>query len=136
MMMATHEPASSNLPAARRVIMVVEDDEAIARLIHEVISEIPNARVEMCRTGHEALARAPEIQPDLVLLDLGLPGLYGTSVAVALRRTNRQLPIIVISALPGHTVAEDAWTIQAQAYLTKPFEPQALHDLVRQHLEV
>ncbi|HEU0168590.1 MAG TPA: response regulator [Chloroflexota bacterium] len=129
-------PANAGQPIALRTVMVVEDDEAIARLIHTVIAEIPGAQVETCRTGHEALTRAAMVQPDLVLLDLGLPGLYGTSVALALRQANRQLPIIVISALPGHTVAEDAWTIQAQAYLTKPFEPQALQELVRRYLQL
>ena len=134
MLMTAQAPPQAGQGNTTRVVMVVEDDEAIARLIQAVLADIDGANVEMCRTGHEALARAADVQPDLVLLDLGLPGLYGTSVALALRQTNRHLPIIVISALPGHTVAEDAWTIQAQAYLTKPFEPQVLADLVRQYL--
>jgi len=116
-----------------KTILVVEDDEAIAQLISQILAE-EDVRVETARTGHEAMELARASQPDLVVLDLGLPGLYGTSVATALRQAYRKLPIIVVSALPPHTVSEDAWAIQAQAYLTKPFEPDHLQELVRRYL--
>ena len=122
------------LPSQRRVL-VIEDDEAIALLIQTILQEA-GLMVDTARTGHEALELAAATTPDLVVLDLGLPGLYGTSVAVALRQAYRKLPIIVVSALPDRTVAEDAWGIQAQGYLTKPFEPDALERLVLRYIEV
>ena len=99
-----------------------------------ILTEDEDIVVKMARSGHEAMELAARLERNLVVLDLGLPGLYGTSVGMALRQTYRKLPIIVVSALPDHTVAEDAWAIHAQGYLTKPFEPEALHELVRSHL--
>jgi len=72
--------------------------------------------------------------PRLVILDLGLPGLYGTSLAITLRAEFPGLPFIVVSALQADAVAQDAWSIGAAAYLTKPFDCDELLATVRRVL--
>src|SRR5579862_1055541 len=102
-------------------VLVAEDDAAIGRLLETIISE-SGLPVRVARTGHEALAHAEKDPPAVLVLDLGLPGLYGTSVAVTLKRTYPKLPIVVISAMPTDVVVQDSWSIGAYAYFTKPFE--------------
>jgi two-component system KDP operon response regulator KdpE len=114
-------------------VLIVEDDPAIAGLMATLLEEV-QVPAEVARTGNQALASVRARPPRLMILDLGLPGLYGTSVAVALRRERPALPIVVVSAAPTRTVAEDAWSIGARRFLTKPFECDEFVDLVRQEL--
>jgi DNA-binding response OmpR family regulator len=113
--------------------LVVEDDDPIAELVESVLTE-EGLTVVRSRTGHEAMQASERFRPDIVLLDLGLPGVYGTSIASALKARWRDLPILVVSALSDETVARDAAECGAAAYLTKPFELEQLTEAVRRLL--
>ncbi len=110
--------------------LVIEDDDPIAVLFETVLKD-EGFEVVRSRTGHEAMELAEQWAPDLVLLDLGLPGIYGTSIASALKARWRELPILVVSALSAATVSQDAADCGATAYLTKPFELEQLTEVVR-----
>lgn len=114
-------------------VLVVEDDQCIGQLLVDVLAEC-GLPARVARTGHQALIEADAEQPSLVLLDLGLPGLYGTSVAVILRRHWPKLPIIIMSALSVQAVSRDAWSIGAAAYFTKPFDCWAVVGKVQELL--
>jgi DNA-binding response OmpR family regulator len=114
-------------------ILIVEDDAAIASVLQMLLSDA-GLVAEVAHTGQQALATVERECPKLVLLDLGLPGLYGTSLAVTLRMRWPSLPFIVISALPDLAVAQDAWSIGAAAYFTKPFDVDDLTATVRRIL--
>ena len=118
---------------ASRHVLVIEDDEAIARFVASAIVDL-GLSVAVARTGHQGLEMAAQRPPNLVVLDLGLPGLYGTTLGITLRASQPGLPIIVMSALPRHAVAADAWMIGAHTYLTKPFDVDALETAVRSAL--
>lgn len=116
-----------------RPVLLVEDDDPISELIRLMLLDM-GLPVEVARSGPEAIAMAARQRPALVILDLGLPDMYGRAVGRRLRRLYPNVPIMVISALAGSTVAEDAWAIGAFAYLTKPFELEALTDAIRRGL--
>jgi len=69
---------------------------------------------------------AMERLPGAVVLDLNLPALYGTSVAVALRTQYRELAFILVSGVPEEVLAAEAEQIGAFAYFSKPFDCEAL----------
>jgi len=126
--------ASASTDGPKRWVLVVEDDDAVANLLDTLLSELGCA-VRVARTGHQALEMAAGDAPSLVILDLGLPGLYGTSVGVTLRHMHPKLPLIIVSALPDSAVAQDAWSVGAQAYFTKPFDCDQLLAKARELIE-
>lgn len=119
----------------RHRVLLVEDDQAISELMQMVLKGM-GLSVDVAPTGHRALELAQLHRPALVVLDLGLPEMYGKTVAANLRRQYGNLPVLVVSALSSSAVAEDAWEIGAFAYITKPFELDAFTDAVQRGLKL
>jgi CheY-like chemotaxis protein len=109
-------------------ILVVEDQDAIRRMIEALVGA-RGYGVTAVSTGTRAIDVATSEPPDLVLLDLMLPGQYdGFAVCERLRlepKTQR-IPIIIISALDDEDSRAKATAAGATAYYTKPFSPIAL----------
>ena len=101
------------------LILVVEDDGTVRNLITTTLK--PNeSRVLTASDGESAIAAASTRQPDIVLLDLGLPDMDGVEVIHRIRSWS-QMPIIVISARSEDTDKIAALDAGADDYLTKPF---------------
>jgi DNA-binding response OmpR family regulator len=106
-------------------ILLVEDHADSAEAMVALMDRMSH-RVQWVSTGAAALAvldRGPaSTLPDVVILDLMLPDMSGTSVVQELRTANRTLPpVIVLSAKPLATIRQEADSIGAAAYLRKPF---------------
>jgi len=109
-------------------ILVVEDQDSIRRMI-EALVQARGYEVTAVASGTKALDVASTEPPDLVLLDLMLPGQYdGFEVCRRLRGepTTEHVPVVVISALDDAESRAKATEAGATAYYTKPFSPIAL----------
>lgn len=106
------------------LILVVEDDAAVRNLITTTM-ETHNYRFQAAPTGETAILEAASHNPDVILLDLGLPDLDGVEVIRKIR-TWSKTPIIVISARSEDTDKIDALDAGADDYLTKPFSVEEL----------
>lgn len=107
-------------------ILVVEDDYSIRRLIEDVLSE-RGYSVAVAESGDVAMLQMREHRPDLVLLDLMMPGMNGWAF-LQTRESDRDLvtiPVLVISAA-GQTGIGDAQKLGAPVYLPKPFDVDTL----------
>jgi two-component system, OmpR family, KDP operon response regulator KdpE len=100
-------------------VLVVEDDPQLRRTL-ELSLTAHGYQVEVTGTGEDALILAGRRPPDLLLLDLGLPGMDGSEVILGLREWT-QLPIIVLSARGAEADKVQALDAGANDYLTKPF---------------
>jgi DNA-binding response OmpR family regulator len=111
-------------------ILVVDDDQVIQQLL-KVNLELEGYAVEVASDGEEALALYPEFQPNLVLLDIMMPKLDGWEVA---RRLNAneggRPPIVLLSARAQDADVQKGHDLGAAAYVTKPFDPIELLDLI------
>ena len=101
------------------LILVVEDDAAVRNLIATTL-ETHNYRFHSASTGETAILEASSHNPDVVLLDLGLPDMDGIEIIKKIR-TWSKMPIIVISARSEDMDKIDALDAGADDYLTKPF---------------
>lgn len=109
-------------------ILVVEDQDAIRRMIEALVGA-RGYGVTAVSTGSRAIDVATSEPPDLVLLDLMLPGQYdGFAVCERLRKDpiTEHIPIVIISALDDESSRARAAAAGATAYYTKPFSPIAL----------
>ncbi len=111
------------------MILVVEDDARLAATLERVL-EAEGHEVVVAGDGVEALRRARERAPDLVILDVMLPGLDGIAVCRRLRAT-AQFPILMLTALSGTEERVRGLDSGADDYLVKPFAYQELLARVR-----
>ncbi len=112
-----------------KTILVVDDEAKIARLVRDYI-ENAGFRVLLAHDGPTALAQFRHERPDLIVLDLNLPGLDGIDVARAVRREART-PIIMLTARVDETDRIVGLELGADDYVTKPFSPRELVARVR-----
>lgn len=106
------------------LILVVEDDASVRNLITTTL-KAHDYRYLTAPTGQAAVLEASSHNPDIVLLDLGLPDIDGVEVIEKIR-TWSNMPIIVISARSEDTDKIDALDAGADEYLTKPFSVEEL----------
>ncbi len=108
-------------------ILIVEDEPDIADLVAHTLAKAGHTTV-VAATGPEALARAREAPPALVVLDLMLPGLDGFAVCRALRGDPRTaaVPILMLTARAQESDRVAGLELGADDYVTKPFSPREL----------
>lgn len=106
------------------LILVVEDDTSVRNLITTTL-KAHDYRYLTAPNGQTAILEASSHNPDIVLLDLGLPDIDGVEVIEKIR-TWSNMPIIVISARSEDTDKIDALDAGADDYLTKPFSVEEL----------
>ncbi len=109
--------------------MIVEDEPAVARGV-QVALEREGYGVKVIMTGEEAVARFAELAPDLVLLDVRLPGIDGFEVCRQLRRETRA-PILFLTARTDEVDKVVGLEIGADDYLVKPFSVRELTSRVK-----
>jgi two-component system, OmpR family, alkaline phosphatase synthesis response regulator PhoP len=109
---------------ATHTILVVEDELNIQNVIRTYL-ESENFRVVCVDNGPEVLARAREVKPDLVIMDLMLPGMDGMEVTARLRQES-DVYILMLTARSEETDRVAGLRIGADDYLTKPFSPREL----------
>lgn len=108
----------------RQLVLVVEDDAAIRNLISTTL-ETYKYKYLTAATGETAIMEAVSHNPDVVLLDLGLPDMDGVGIIRKIRSWST-MPIIVISARTEETDKIEALDAGADDYLTKPFSVEEL----------
>jgi DNA-binding response OmpR family regulator len=112
-----------------QLILVVDDEPKVTRLARDYL-EKNGFRVLTAGDGQTALASARREKPDLIILDLMLPGIDGREVCRILRRES-DIPIIMLTALSEEIDQVTGLEIGADDYITKPFSPRALVARVR-----
>jgi DNA-binding response OmpR family regulator len=105
-------------------ILVVDDEMKIARLVRDYLTEA-GFDVAMASNGPAAVALARGERPDLVILDLGLPGMDGYDVTRSIR-SNSTIPIIMLTARSEETDRIVGLELGADDYVVKPFSPREL----------
>lgn len=113
----------------QELILVVDDEPKVSRLARDYL-EKNGFRVQVAADGPTALAAARREHPDLIVLDLMLPGLDGREVCRILRRES-DVPIIMLTALAEESDQVAGLEIGADDYIIKPFSPRALVARVR-----
>lgn len=108
-------------------ILVIEDEEDILALIHFNLVKA-GFRVECAATGEDGYKKARDLRPDLVLLDLMLPGMDGLEVCHRLRQApdTKDCPIIMLTAKGEEHDIVRGLEMGADDYVPKPFSPQVL----------
>lgn len=117
-------------------VMAVDDDPVIRGLL-EVNLEMEGHVVVTAVDGRDALDKVHADPPDLILLDVMMPNVNGWQVAEALKAdaSTRDIPVVFLSARAMEADVRKGTELGVQSYVTKPFDPIDLMDLVNRLLE-
>src|SRR5271154_5494517 len=121
-------------------ILVVDDAAVIRRLVSDELSMDPALEVVgTAANGKIALSKLPQVNPDLVILDIEMPEMDGLATLTELRKTYPRLPVIMFSALTerGAEATLDALALGATDYFTKPANAGGLEaslEIIREQL--
>lgn len=119
---------------SQQTVLVVDDEKQNRNLLAELLQN--DCRVTLAKNGAQALERAHEQHPDLILLDVMMPDMSGYQVIQTLKHDDetRQIPVIFISALDSPADEERGLDLGAVDYITKPFHPSIVRKRVLNHL--
>ncbi len=116
-------------------ILLVEDEKNIILGVRTCLDAV-GYNVEVVEDGEAALESVRREKPDLMLLDLLLPKVDGFEVLSVLKNNEKykDIPVIVLTAKAGEEDRQRALDLGANAYMTKPFRPQELWDILKKYL--
>ena len=110
----------------KKRIMVVDDSRMMALQIEKLLENTEYEVAAHCENGEEAIARYDEIKPDVVTMDIIMPGIDGLEAAQVLMYEHDEAKIIMITSLGNDDMLQEVYGIGAQAVLFKPLTREAL----------
>mgnify|MGYP001028589784 CR=1 FL=1 len=118
-------------------LLHVEDDADIREIAEIALSLSGEFEVVQCESGEAALAQVENYTPDVVLLDMMMPGMTGRQTLEKMREKPElaDVPAIFMTARAQHTEIEELLQIGAADVISKPFDPMALSDQIKQAME-
>ena len=116
-------------------VIIIEDSASVRRLI-EVCLRVLDVDLSAAEDGLQGLEVARDIKPDVIVLDVGLPGMDGWEVLRHLRagEDTREIQVLVLTAHAQPAIAEQATQGGADDFMTKPFRPMELRERIEKLL--
>lgn len=115
-------------------VLVVDDQLGVRRLLYETFREDQH-EVEMAGNGKEALQILEGFDPDLILMDMKMPGMNGIDTLRQIRSFNKEVGVIMMTAYGDAQNMEQARDLGVLYYMSKPFDLFEMRDRVREILE-
>lgn len=114
-------------------MLVVDDQMGVRRLLFEAFGE-EGYTVEMAASGQEAIERVKECMPDIILMDMKMPGMNGLEALHEIRKINESVLVIMMTAYGELEIVAEAMKLGIKEYVTKPFDINELRSLVKKVL--
>lgn len=104
--------------------MVVDDSRMVHLQMHKLLENTEYEIAGYCQDGEEAISRYEEIQPDIVTMDIIMPGMDGLETTRAILENHPEAKIIMLSSLAYEDPVEEAKGIGAKGFIYKPFKQE------------
>lgn len=119
-------------------VLYVEDNPANMRLVEQLLKTFPDIELAGAETAEEGLEMAQQNVPDLVLMDINLPGMNGYEALLELKKMDvtKAVPVIAISANALASDVEKGLEAGFSDYITKPINLQSFFTTIKQHLDI
>lgn len=117
---------------AKRHLLVVDDDPAVVTLVEAVFGD--EGRVTSAESAETALIHLQATDPDVVLLDVRLPGMSGIELLELMRERGIDIPVVLMSSYAGSEARDRGLAGGAREFLAKPLRPTGLEEVVEEAL--
>jgi len=120
----------------KKKVLIVEDDPTISQPV-EALLGLSGYETHLAADGRDAVYKARDVKPDIILLDVVLPVLNGFDVCKLLREdpATKAIPVIMLTSLSQVGDAEKAFDMGATDYLAKPFDVDRLLEKIKKQLK-
>ncbi len=119
-------------------ILVVDDEQVMLDSIHRIFERETEFLIETARTGREAIDKVQTFHPDLVMMDIKMPGINGLEALTEIRRLDQHVVLVILSAYDNFNYAQEAIKIGVFEYLLKPINKTRIMEMIRKvqhHIE-
>lgn len=119
-------------------ILVVDDEQVMLDSIHRILDQQTDILLETARTGREAIEKVQTLHPDLVMMDIKMPGINGLEALSEIRRLDQNVVLIILSAYDNFNYAQEAIKNDVFEYLLKPINKTRIMETIRKvqhHIE-
>ncbi|MGE5605294.1 MAG: response regulator [Bacteroidota bacterium] len=119
-------------------ILVVDDEQVMLDSIHRILDLETDILLETARTGREAIDKVQTFHPDLVMMDIKMPGINGLEALSEIRRLDQHVVLVILSAYDNFNYAQEAIKNDVFEYLLKPINKTRIMEMIRKvqhHLE-
>jgi len=119
-------------------VLYVEDNPANMRLVEQLLKTFPNIELVGAETAEDGLEIAQQKVPDLILMDINLPGMNGYEALDELKKieVTKDVPVVAISANALASDVERGLDAGFSDYITKPINLQAFFSTIKKHLDI
>ncbi|MCI5690122.1 MAG: response regulator [Clostridiales bacterium] len=107
-------------------VMVVDDSRIVQLQLQKILSDTEYQVVACCRSGEEAIERFEQVQPDLVTMDIIMPGMDGLEAARLILEAHPQARVLMVSSLAYDDTIKEAEALGAKGFVFKPFDQDQL----------
>ncbi|PKM47947.1 MAG: two-component system response regulator [Firmicutes bacterium HGW-Firmicutes-8] len=115
-------------------LLVVDDQMGVRRLLFEAFNE-GDYEVVLAGSGHEALEKVKADMPDIILMDMKMPGMNGLEALHEIKKINGSILVIMMTAYGELEIVAEAMKLGVKEYVTKPFDINELRELVKKVLD-
>lgn len=115
-------------------ILIIDDEPNVCQFIGEFL-EFKGYEISSAYSGEKALALLGDNSFDLILLDLIMPGMNGLEVLEEIKRTEKDIPIIIVTGVKDKKVAADALKMGAIDFITKPIDLDVLEESIMLNIQ-
>ena len=116
------------MESTRKRILIVDDEASIAETLRDHLAR--DHAVEVVSNGDEALAAVSRARPNVVLLDMNMPGMSGLEVLKRLQQIDATIPVIMVTGTDDVPAVGEALKLGAFSYVPKPFAAEYIRHLV------
>lgn len=116
----------------KKRLMVVDDSRVLEYQICKLLEDTDYEVAAYCENGEEAIARYEEVRPDIVTMDIIMPGIDGLEAAQIIAEAHPDARIIMISSLAYEDTIQEAEAVGAKLFLYKPIDRETLLDALEQ----
>ena len=116
----------------KKRLMVVDDSRVLEYQICKLLEDTDYEVAAYCENGEEAIARYEEVRPDIVTMDIIMPGIDGLETAQIIAEAHPDARIIMISSLAYEDTLQEAEAVGAKLFLYKPIDRENLLDALEQ----
>lgn len=115
--------------------MIVDDSRMLLMQLQKILENTEYEVVGYCQDGETAIAKYDELMPDLVTMDIIMPGIDGLEAAKAILEAHPEAKIVMLSSLVYDDTINEARAIGAKAFIYKPFEQEQVLTTLKEVLE-
>jgi len=119
----------------KKRILIVDDAAFMRMMIRDILTKNQFEVVGEAANGEEAVSKFTELQPDLVTLDITMPGMDGVTVLRKIREHDPSARVVMCSAMGQHALVIEAIQNGARDFINKPFHPQKVIETLRRALQ-